>query len=236
MDLTKIRNKLIEFEDTIIRGLCNRSNYKQNNIIYKHSCDEIAYKNDYQGSYFDFMFRNIENIHSISGRYDTFDERPYYKGLDNSLVIRNYNEYISKEFVEFSKKINFSPWIKIAYLNYINVLSVEGDDKNYGDSVLSDIFNLQAISKRIHYGIFVMESKYKENKELYDKLLDTNDQTGLINVLKNVEVEDRILNRIMEKTIKNGFHKPDIIVDFFKNIIIPMTIQIELEYIWKKKV
>ena len=81
-----------------------------------------------------------------------------------------------------------------------------------------------------------MESKYKENKELYDKLLDTNDQTGLINVLKNVEVEDRILNRIMEKTIKNGFHKPDIIVDFFKNIIIPMTIQIELEYIWKKKV
>lgn len=235
MDITKIRERLMELEDTIIRGLCNRANYKQNVIIYQHKCEEITYKNSYQGSYLDFMFRNIENIHSISGRYEAFDERPYYKGLDNSLVIRNYNDNISKELVEFSKKINFSPWIKIAYSNFINELCIEGDDKNYGDSVLSDIFNLQAISKRIHYGILVMESKYNENKELYDKLLDNNDDIAIINALKNVEVEEKILNRIMEKTSKIGFHKPEIIVRFFKNIIIPMTIQIELEYIWKKK-
>ena len=181
------------------------------------------------------MFKNIENIHSISGRYDSFDERPYFKGLDNPLVIRNYNNYKTDKLLEFSKKINFSPWIKIGYLNYIDELCTEGDDKNYGDSILSDIFNLQAISKRIHYGILVMDFKYNENKDNYDKLLCKNDQTGIINALKNLEIEENILNRIKEKSIKNGFDKPEKIVKFFKNIIIPMTIQIELEYIWKKK-
>ncbi len=234
MDLERIRERLIELEDIIIRGLCERANYHQNLIIYEHNCKKFNYKNGFQGTYLDFMFRNIENVHSISGRYDAFDERPYFKGLDESMVERSYKNDISKELVDFSKKINFSPWIKIVYLNFIGDLCRSGDDKNYGDTALNDISNLQAISKRIHYGIMVMEAKYQSNKELYQKLFEEKNDLAIVNALKNTLVEENILKRILEKTEKMGFSKPEIIMNFFKNIIIPMTIQIEMEYIYEK--
>ena len=79
-----------------------------------------------------------------------------------------------------------------------------------------------------------MEAKYQSNKELYDNLLEEKNDLAIINALKNTLVEENILKRILEKTKKLGFQNPDIIVNFFKNIIIPMTIQIEMEYIYEK--
>ena len=151
------------------------------------------------------MFKQIENVHSIAGRYNSFDEKPFYKGLEECQVEREYNSQIPDEILKFSKKINFSPWIKIGYLNFINELCEEGEDANYGDTTLSDIFNLQAISKRIHYGILVMEAKYKDNQSQYDKLLSQNNDISIGSALKNVSVEQKVLQRVKEKSIKNGF-------------------------------
>ena len=235
MKLEKVRERLIELEDIIIKGLCERANYKQNLEIYEHNAEQFKYKNNFEGTYFDFMFKQIENVHSIAGRYNCFDEKPFYKGLEECQVEREYNSQIPDEILKFSKKINFSPWIKIGYLNFINELCEEGEDANYGDTTLSDIFNLQAISKRIHYGILVMEAKYKDNQSQYDKLLSQNNDISIGSALKNVSVEQKVLQRVKEKSIKNGFKNPNKIVKFFKNCIIPMTIQVELDYIFSKK-
>jgi len=235
MKLEKVRERLIELEDIIIKGLCERANYKQNLPIYEHNAEQFKYKNNFEGTYFDFMFKQIENVHSIAGRYNCFDEKPFYKGLEECQVEREYNSQIPDEILKFSKKINFSPWIKIGYLNFINELCEEGEDANYGDTTLSDIFNLQAISKRIHYGILVMEAKYKDNQSQYDKLLSQNNDISIGSALKNVSVEQKVLQRVKEKSIKNGFKNPNKIVKFFKNCIIPMTIQVELDYIFSKK-
>jgi len=235
MELEKVRDRLIELEDIIIKGLCERANYKQNLEIYEHNAEQFKYKNNFEGTYFDFMFKQIENVHSIAGRYNCFDEKPFYKGLEECQVEREYNSQIPDEILKFSKKINFSPWIKIGYLNFINELCEEGEDANYGDTTLSDIFNLQAISKRIHYGILVMEAKYKDNQSQYDKLLSQNNDISIGSALKNVSVEQKVLQRVKEKSIKNGFKNPNKIVKFFKNCIIPMTIQVELDYIFSKK-
>ena len=35
-----------------------------------------------------------------------------------------------------------------------------GDDGHHGSSVVADVACLQAISERVHYGVFVAESKY----------------------------------------------------------------------------
>ena len=248
MELDKIRERLIELEDIIIKGLYERAHYKQNLPIYEYNAEEFKYKNNFDGTYFDFMFKQIENVHSIAGRYKCFDERPFYRGLQECRVEREYNSHIPDNILKYSNKINSSPWIKIAYFNFITELCEEGKDAHYGDSVLSDIFNLQAISKRIHYGILVMEAKYKESQYLYDKLLLQNSkQSGHIHVeqvcdisikaqLKNVNIEQETLERVKEKSIKTGFEKPDIIVKFFKYCIIPMTIQIELDYIFSKRI
>jgi len=235
MKLEKVRERLIELEDIIIKGLCERANYKQNLAIYEHNAEQFKYNNNFEGTYFDFMFKQIENVHSIAGRYNCFDEKPFYKGLEECQVEREYNSQIPDEILKFSKKINFSPWIKIGYLNFINELCEEGEDANYGDTTLSDIFNLQAISKRIHYGILVMEAKYKDNQSQYDKLLSQNNDISIGSALKNVSVEQKVLQRVKEKSIKNGFKNPNKIVKFFKNCIIPMTIQVELDYIFSKK-
>jgi chorismate mutase len=235
MELYRIRDRLIELEDIIIKGLWERSNYKQNLPIYEHNAEQFKYKNNYEGTYFDFMFKQIENVHSIAGRYNCFDERPFYKGLQECQVTREYNSQIPEEILKFSKKINFSPWIKIAYLNFITELCEEGEDAHYGDSILSDIFNLQAVSKRIHYGILVMEAKYKDNQTQYDELLTQNNDIAIGSALKNVSVEQKVLQRVREKSIKTGFKKPGIVVKFFKNCIIPMTIQVELDYIFSKR-
>lgn len=235
MNINNIRERLVELEDVILSGLNERSKYKINSDIYIHNSNQFIYNNNFEGTYLDFMFKNIENVHSASGRYECFDERPYYKGLSKCIVQRNYNYNLPQELIEFSKKINFSPWIKIAYLNFIQELCESGTDTNYGDTVLIDISNLQAISKRIHYGVLVMEEKYKDNISVYKNFLDKNDDISIINELKNVDIEKHILNRIQEKAKNLDFNKPEIIVNFFKNIIIPMTIQIELEYIFYKK-
>ena len=225
MNLEQVRKKLIELEDVIIRGLCSRANYNQNLVIYEYGRPQFVYDHEFKGSYLDFMFKGIENVHSRAGRYNCFDERPFYKGLEKSQVVRPYDNTVTQ-----SSNINFNPWIKIAYLNFVRELSPSGNDSQYGDTVLSDIYNLQAISKRVHYGVLVMEAKYQQNKEIYDALLREENDIAILSQLKNVEIEQQVLERVRKKTVKNG----DIIVKFFKNYIIPMTIQIELEYLFTK--
>ena len=43
-----------------------------------------------------------------------------------------------------------------------------GDDSQHGSAVLADVSVLQALSKRVHYGKFVAESKYKTDPGEYE--------------------------------------------------------------------
>ena len=65
--------------------------------------------------------------------------------------------------------------------------------------------------------------------------ISQNNDIAIGAALKNVSVVQKVLQRVKEKSIKTGFKKPDIIVKFFKNYIIPMTIQVELDYIFSKR-
>ncbi len=69
MDLEKVREKLINLEDIIIQGLCQRAKLKHNNTVYEHNSEKFVFNNKYEGTYFDFMFKQRENVHCISGRY-----------------------------------------------------------------------------------------------------------------------------------------------------------------------
>ena len=81
-----------------------------------------------------------------------------------------------------------------------------------------------------------MEAKYQKSPEIYNELLSKDDDISISSELKNVNVELKVLERVREKSIKNGIKNPDVIVNFFKNIIIPMTIQVELDYIFSKSI
>ena len=234
MNLENIRKKLVILEDIIIKNICNRVNYKLNKEIYIHNSDKFKFLNNFEGTYFDFLFKHMENVQSMAGRYEAFDEKPYYKGLEKTKIEREYENTLPSDILKFSNKVNFNAWIRIAYLNFIQNICIIDNDNNYGDTVLCDINCLQAISKRIHYGILVMEAKYKESKSIYDKYLNDNDDVSIIAKLKNKDIENKVLQRVKEKAIKYKFKNPEQIVNFFKNFIIPMTIQVELEYVFTK--
>ena len=237
MDLNSIRNKLIQFEDIIINTLCERAKYKQNLCVYIHNASEFSYKDGFEGTYFDYMFRSIENAQSQAGRYEAFDENPFYKGLNKTQVKRMYNTEIPLNIVKYSHKINCSSWIKIPYLKFIKELCKEGNDYHYGDTVMCDISALQIISKRIHYGILVMEGIYEKNKDKYNAFLKEENDVMICNLLKDVNVEKKVLERVKMKVRKRTTELKDeeCIVNFFKECIIPMTIQVELDYIFTKK-
>ena len=89
--------------------------------------------------------------------------------------------------------INKLNWNKVLYDKYISVIvpaiADKGDDEQHGSTVLADIAALQALSKRIHFGKFVAESKYQSNPEGFQKIVDQGDANGVMVLLTNEEVK-----------------------------------------------
>lgn len=94
------------------------------------------------------------------------------------------------------------------YEKYLNIIvpaiTTKGDDEQYGSTVLADISVLQALSKRIHYGKFVAESKYRSDPEGFQRLVDANDAEGVMKLLTNEKVEEQVLTRARLKATTYG--------------------------------
>ena len=67
-----------------------------------------------------------------------------------------------------------------------------GDDNNYGSAAMQDVLCLQALSKRIHYGKFVAEAKYRAHPEQYQELIQNRDQDAIMHMLTNEDVERKV--------------------------------------------
>lgn len=94
------------------------------------------------------------------------------------------------------------------YKKYLNLIvpaiTAKGDDEQYGSAVLADINVLQALSKRIHYGKFVAESKYRSDPEGFQRLVDAGDADGVMKLLTNEKVEEQVLTRARLKAATYG--------------------------------
>lgn len=49
---------------------------------------------------------------------------------------------------------------------FVTGITEVGDDGNYGSSAMYDVFCLQALSRRIHFGKFVAEAKFRWRRVL----------------------------------------------------------------------
>ena len=104
-----------------------------------------------------------------------------------------------------ANEINFNPILLSKYINVIvPAISTPGDDEQHGSTVLCDIAALQALSRRVHYGMFVAESKYQSDPQAYQKLVDTGDAKGVMKLLTNEEVENQVLRRARLKAATYG--------------------------------
>jgi chorismate mutase len=121
----------------------------------------------------------------------------------NSLSELDYPNLLSND-----SAINKLNWNKVLYDKYLSVIvpaiADKGDDEQHGSTVLADIAALQALSKRIHFGKFVAESKYQSNPEGFQKLVDRLDADGVMALLTNEEVEKQVLTRARLKASTYG--------------------------------
>lgn len=113
---------------------------------------------------------------------------------------------------------------------------------------MSDINVLQAISKRVHFGKFVAEAKFQSETEKYTSLIRARDVTGIMEALTNRAVEERLLRRVRHKAKAYGSEiedegrcedaalkvDPEVIVEVYRDFLIPLTKDVEVDYLLRR--
>jgi chorismate mutase len=237
LKLNNIRSNLIRQEETIIFSMIERAQYPVNQKIYLEN--EIKIPN-YSGSYMLFLLYETEKIHALVRRYTAPEEHPFSKNLPAPLQKNTTYEWpIKKNNININDKI-----LNIYIKNIIPLLCKKGDDNNYGSSAVCDVNVLQSLSKRIHYGKFVAESKFQENTGEYTKLIKNKDKEKIMDLLTDSKVEETVLKRVEIKASaygqdpwsKNPDFKinPKIIQEIYFKWIIPLTKEVEVTYLLER--
>jgi chorismate mutase len=157
--------------------------------------------------------------------------------------------------------INLNSKLKDIYLQEIlpSICLDKGDDGNYGSSATKDIEALQLLSRRIHFGKFVAEAKFRDPRwhGQFVKLIKAKDEQGIMDLLTHRQVEERLLKRVQKKALFYGQEydddgnpsipiepdesstadysllkiQPEIASQIYSKFIIPLTKEVELEYL-----
>jgi chorismate mutase len=119
--------------------------------------------------------------------------------------------------------------------------------ENYGSTATCDIACLQALSRRIHFGKFVAESKFRSEQERFTKLIQAEDREGIADAITKPEVEKQVLERLRLKAMTYG-KDPSVaegteghakinveaVVAMYKDFVIPLTKDVEVEYLMQR--
>lgn len=233
--LSNIRNVLARLEETIIFELIERAQFKHNDIIYQPG----AFGSILDGeSLVGFHLREIENVQARIRRYTSPDEIPFFSNLPDPVLPPLH--YADNPL--HSNTVNINARIRAIYEEeIIPHICSSGDDKQYGSSSMCDVTCLQALSKRIHYGKFVAESKYRDDPDGYRFLSASGDRDGLRRLITSPAVEAEVLNRVgikaktycRELSGEGGDPKidPEIVVDIYRRWIIPLNKEVQVMYL-----
>lgn len=225
LSLDSIRSTLIRQEETIIFAIIERAQYRHNSRVYKPAgfgnlglplgvdptCD--FFNNDDSSasnlSFLEYLIIGTEALHCSVRRYTSPEEHPFFpqclpSGPNAALPQLEYPTDLLSP-IGNANAVNFNPILLKKYVDWI-VPSVtkNGDDEQHGSTVLADIAVLQVLSKRVHYGKFVAESKYRSDPEGYQRLVDNDDAEGVMELLTNAAVEEKVLRRARLKAATYG--------------------------------
>ena len=241
MDLAFIAAHLEGLEETIISKLIDRAQFKVNAIIYKPGHSGFSGEED--SCLLEIRMKYQESMDAQFGRFCVPEERAFTKELpvaqrtvhvpDTGLAIDDYD------------KINLSADIYTRYLELITQLCKNGDDGHYGSSVEHDVYALQAIARRIHFGsLYVAESKYRKSPQEYRNLIEQGATDAILEKLTRQDVENHIISRIHKKVIAaqstvnrliRNVIDPDVVAHFYRSTIIPLTKKGEILYLMNRR-
>lgn len=76
--------------------------------------------------------------------------------------------------------------------------------ENYGSAATCDVNILQALSRRIHFGKFVAESKFRTETQRFVRLIKDGDRKGIDEAITDAKVEAKVLERLRLKANTYG--------------------------------
>lgn len=243
LNLGSVRDSLIRQEDTIVFSLIERARYPVNSRLYNQTLGLIS---GFSGSLVQFIVKETEAIQAKAGRYENPEETPFFPNdLPPPLVpTQKYPQVLHLA----AASVNMNEDIWDMYFNKLLPLFVaEGDDGNYASTAASDLNCLQALSRRIHYGKFVAEVKYREAPQDYEPLIRAKDRDGLMSLLTFKNVEEMVKKRVAKKAMVFGQEvtvgnyssenykvDPSIVSHLYSEWVMPLTKLVEVEYLLRR--
>jgi chorismate mutase len=220
LSLDSIRSTLVRQEETIIFAIIERAQYRRNSIVYENggfgdlgiplgSNAEFFDSRKEPLSFLEYMLMGTEVLHCGVRRYTSPEEHAFFPeclpaGPLGALPLLDYPTDLLST-IGGASSTNFNEILLKKYKDWmVPAITKKGDDEQHGSTVLADIVVLQALSRRVHYGLFVAESKYRSDPEGYQRLVDAGDAYGVMGLLTNSLVEERVLRRSTIKAATYG--------------------------------
>ncbi|WWC65275.1 chorismate mutase [Kwoniella dejecticola CBS 10117] len=263
LSLDHIRNQLIRLEDTIIFLLIERAQFAYNEKIYLAGAfkDEL----NFSGSWLEWFLFEIESFHAKARRYTSPDEHAFtpLEQLPQPIIKPQSLPSLLHQPAAKHPSVNVNHRILEFYIQQIvpgitsatkiaKGKAVLEDDGNYGSAATRDVEVLQALSRRIHFGMFVSESKFLlAPHDFIPHILDPNPDK-LAGLITKPAVEAKLLIRLANKARVYGGEmdadgkvvevadeemaargKIDLatIVSMYKDWVIPLTKDVEVDYL-----
>lgn len=202
--------------------------------------------------FMDWYLREQEQLQSRIRRYESPDEYPFFPDALDRPILRplDYPRILHPNDVVVNDKIRdfyihrFLPAVCPDFGRADRGVSQE----NYGSSATCDIACLQALSRRIHFGKFVAESKFQSERERYTRLIEAGDRDAIGDAIVNKAVELKVLERLKLKAqtygtdpsigasagADQGKINVDAVVSMYKDFVIPLTKEVEVEYLMQR--
>lgn len=239
LDLDRIRGSLIRQEETLIFGVIERAQFALNPVVYEPGAFGEALEGE---SLVGYLLRETERIHARMRRYTSPDEHPFCDGLPEPILP-------SLRYPEnplHANRININDRLRAVYERDMAPLFCRpGDDGQYGSSAVSDVALLQALSKRVHYGKFVAESKFRAHPERFRDAIRRSDVPAIAEAIVDRGVEEAVLERVRLKAETYGGLlaqgdpsgvSPKVFRALYEQWIIPMNKDVQVAYLLERGV
>jgi len=247
LDLSNIRFQLIRLEDTITFHLIERVQFPLNAAIYDPTVLPIP---NSSLTLMDFLLSEQERLHSRVRRYQAPDEYPFFP----EALEKPFLQPILYPKILHENDVNVNAIIKDRYIKEVLPEACRKfgrDDRgevkeNYGSAAVCDVNCLQALSRRIHFGKFVAESKFLQDTPKYIELIKNGDREGIDAAITDAKVEKKVLERLRLKaktygtdpshTSPAGEEKINVeaVVKMYAQVVIPLTKVVEVEYLMQR--
>lgn len=156
----------------------------------------------------DWILQESEKLHSLVRRYQSPDEYPFFPDALQQPILQplHYPKILHPNDVSVNQKL------KKCYIE--NILPAacaqfgreeRGEaQENYGSAATMDVLCLQALSRRIHFGKFVAEAKFRKETERFVALIKAEDKQGIDEAITDAKVEKKVLERLKLKARTYG--------------------------------